>query len=302
MENFSLLLPTPIKTANILSSNVLDNEYQDWVAGSYNLGMRVHKHAGDLHYVFESTINNNTLEPDMTQELANNWARVGITNKFELFDPSISTQTVYPEYIQYTLQNIGRYNTLFLGNISAASVSVEQKDSFGTVIYAKTVNLIPNISAPTWFAYRYGSRARARELFLEGFSINANTTLKVTINNPGADVKIGILLLGVNKYFGNTQYGASFEIKDYSYVTIDKWGATKAIEAVYGRNASMDVHVDIGKETNFANILADYRAKFVLLRGAKDRAWLTSYGICKFKGIVTWSTVSIFNITIEGTP
>lgn len=300
MENFSLLLPFKIKEANIVSTNVLDNEYPNWVAGTYSLGQRVHVVLADLHYIYESTINGNTAAPDISVQSANNWVRVAETNKFKLFDPSISTKTEYPEFIEYTLQNIGRYNTLYFGNIEASSIEVTIKDSLDAVIYSNTVNLVPNISQSSWFSYRYGTRARQRELYLDGLPINSNTKLTFKIINSGLVAKVGVIIVGVNSYFGNSAYGANFGIKDFSYVASDDFGNTIAVERVYGRSVELTIHIEKTRETYFANKLTDFRAKFVLYRGAKNRTWLTSYGLCKWRAVIPYETETIFNLTIEG--
>lgn len=301
MDGFSLLPPFNILDANISYTNISETDYPVYAAGTFALGQRCLLIATNQHYVYESLVAGNTVAPDITQKQTTNWLRVSSTNKFKLFDQSITSQTQNVGLIEYTLTGIGRFNTLYFGNLSAASVEITITDVSSTVIYNQVFSLVSTISASSWWNYFYETRNRARELFVDGLPLNANSTVNIKIRNTGDIAKCGILLIGVNQFYGSSQYGAKFGIDDYSVKDKNIYGDISITERAYNKHINLTVWVEKSKVDALANRLADYRAKFVLYRGAPGYSSLTAYGYFQnFEGVISYPTHSIFTIDIQG--
>lgn len=301
MDSFSLLPPFELKDANITFSNVPENDYPAYVAGTFSLGQRCMLITANNHYIYESLIGANTVPPDITQKVTTNWLRVSSTNKYKMFDQSIASQTQNAEYIECKLTNMGRFNAIYLGNLSASAVEITITNATNAVIYTKIFSLIPKISRSSWWSYFYEKRVRSRDLYIDGLPFNASSNVNLKIINTGDTAKCGILLIGVNQVFGAAQYGAKFGIDDYSIKDKNAYGDISITERAYNKHINLTLWVETAKVDALANTLADYRAKFVLYRAAPGFSSLIAYGYFQsFEGVISYPTHSIFTIDIQG--
>jgi hypothetical protein len=140
-SDFIVVRPFEVTNDLLVSSNVDEDDYAEWDAGTgYTLGQRVIV-IGDggspetfYHNIYESVLagtntgNNPWDDPQWPDGTPTNWLLVGKTNRWKMFDNANSSQTTNAESIEVNFTTSRRANAIACLNVDAEEIEVIVED------------------------------------------------------------------------------------------------------------------------------------------------------------------------------
>lgn len=294
-----IISPQLIVDAIFTSSDVPEADYAAYSAlTTYALGNRVIVIGADVHEIFESLANANLGNPvtDTTK-----WLDVGKTNRWKMFDGTVTSQTTKADSINVVLAPVGIVDAIALMNMSASSARVVVTDALEGVVYDVTIDLTSSSGIMDWYAYFFTPIIRVADLVLTDLPPYANPSIAVTISALGETVACGALILGKFFDIGETQYGAKVGIIDYSVKTVDAFGNYTILERAFSKRGTFDLLVDNTAIDALHEFLTSRRAIATVYAGAETYASTFVYGFYRnFDINIVYPSKSICSLEIEG--
>ena len=231
MSEMKVVPPIEITPARIVSYNVPENDYQEWVAGTYPIGTR--KIIAAQHTIYEVLAASTADSPlDGIAKAVPTWMIVSPTNRWKMFNKRrgntwmIGTTTTNPESIDITLRPGKRINTFGLVGVRASSVRVIMTiPGQAQPVYDKTFSMSSKAGG-SWYQYYFGqfvTKDNVAQLDLPAFN---NAYIRFLISAPGGVAEVGMLIIGMAKTIGVATYGTSLGDESYSNVSEDDFGNT----------------------------------------------------------------------------
>ncbi len=272
------------------------NAYPNWLTGTtYSIGQIV---TYGIYGTYKSLQNNNLFKPPNTEPTY--WLRIGPTNKMACFDDKVSTATTSAGTLDFVVL-ANSEDTISLLNLVGNSVSIAVSTN-STVNYTATEQLAGSESID-WYSYFYFDQdtARTQANFFNIVGL-ANQYISVRIN--GTNVQIGNYVQGQIKQIGDTQYGASTGIIDYSKKETDEFGETTLTVRNYSKRMNSQIMISNSNINRVQRLLYSLRATPALWIGSDDLTYeepLIVFGFYKdFSTEISYPTSSICNLEIEG--
>ena len=303
MSNYPLIVVNPIEITDGMlygaGTNVPETDYSAWSSGTtYAAGARVI--LTSTHKIYESLQAANLNKNPVTEALW--WIEVSPTNKWALFDGSISTQTEQATHIKYTITPGETVNALAALNLtSATSVVVKITSALLGVVYNKTVDVSPVPATSTWWDWFFGIKRAQTQCVLVDLPSYPDATIEFDLYG-GASLAIGVLLIGQQRAFGTgIRYGAKVGIQDYSRKEKNDFGDTVLIQRAFAKRADFEMTLESGEVDSLANFLTDVRAVPCLWVGSTQYESTTVFGFYKnFDILISYPTSSDCSLQIEG--
>ncbi len=259
----------------------------------------VHTGTASIHLVFESLRSSNINNVPPVSDL--HWLQVSATNRWNMFDDSVSSRTSNIDTVDVNLDVVGRINSVAMLNMSAAEVRVIVTDTIDGVIYDRTESLVSSVGINTWYNWYFTPITRRRDILFSDLPSNANTEINVIVSDSGSMAEIGALVIGRVNNIGPTQYGLNVGIIDFSAKQRDSFGNTSVVERGFSRRANLSVWVNNNAVDQVVNILTDVRAIPVVYEASDQFGSSLIYGFYRdFDVAVELPTRSLLDITIEG--
>lgn len=242
----NVIVPTTITDAVLTYSNVTENDYAAWSAGTtYAAGERVI--STTTHRIYESGAAGN-LGKDPTNVVNRVgsppwWIEVSPTNKWAMFDGLISTKTTIATPLNITLRP-GFVGALYMSGLVAENISVTIKDApGGTVVYTYTASL-ENSQPPDYWEHFFMPFRQQTDFFLGDLPPYSDMEITITLSSVSGNVSCGILTIGDLRPLGMTEWGGEAQPKTYSRLGEDAWGNPKIITRPSGKNMKLSAHID----------------------------------------------------------
>ena len=300
--------PIAVTDAVLISANVAEPSGSDPAAWSsavtYAIGAKVRVVGTDSHKIYQSLQGSNLnhtpglTTPDLW------WIYVGPTNRWNLFDQSITSQATNATTIDVTLRPDGRANAVAILNVSAGYAQVIMTDTAtGTEVYNKTVNLASDSGITDWHSYFFSPISRKEDIVFSDLPPYANPTIRIILSETtmGIIVKAGAIIIGQKTEVGGTQYGAKVGIQDYSIKTQDIYGNYQVLQRAFRKTASFSVLVSGSYVDQLHKLLTDLRSVPIVYAGSDDYTSTIIYGFYKDFGItIAYPAESICSLDIEG--
>lgn len=228
------------------------------------------------------------------------WAEVGPINKLAMFDRRVGSQTVNADSIEVEITLKSEcIDEVTIVNCDAASVTVTQTDPTDGEVYSQTQTMDEDVG--DWWEYLYFPIVRKSVAVFSGLLPYRDSVVAVTLSNPGADAKCGLLALGLALEPGGAQYGATDGITDYSVVREDDWGIRDIVERDYADDAEFQVWVAKAESERFRRMLAEQRAQATVFMLAPDaRPEAIYYGLPSFRRTFSYPEVDVFTVSVKG--
>ena len=294
-----LIRPMTVTSAMLTSSTVAETVSLYNAGTTYALGATVRQDAADGSWLYESLV-----AGESGNALTNTakWLAKGATNRWKVFDGSVSSQTENADEIEYVIEATGRVDTIAILNVDASSVQVVAEDATDGEIYNETFSLVSPSGVSDIFAWLTEPIERLADIEISGLpTLYAGLTYTITINAPGATAKVGAIVLGLSKDIGGTQYGAQVEITDYSVKGTDDFGNITVIERAYAKRANFNVWVESGLVDQVQVLLARYRATPIVYSGSSAYGSTLIYGFFRDASVeIAGPNRSMLTIKIEG--
>ena len=230
-----------------------------------------------------------------------NWLDIGPSNKWAMFDGEISTATTKSTSLTVVLKP-GYVNSLALFGLVGSNLAVTVRDALaGNIVYTLSQDLDGTIIAD-WYQYFFEPVVQLAELVLTDLPPYGDAHITVVLTGTGT-VECGICLVGTFYPLGDTQYGASVGIIDYSRKETDAFGVTTFVRRAYSKRMSAKLMLDNVQMNKVQRVLADLRATPCAWIGAGDVTYapLQVYGFYKdFSIEVAYPTASYCSLEVEG--
>lgn len=288
--------PVAITDAQFVSSTAPEADYPAYAAGTnYAVGANVI--FGHVAYQSVQTPNTGN-SPDVSPLY---WAVTGPTNRWAMFDQTISTQTVLASPLTVVIKP-GYVNSLALLNLSGSSLTVTVQDGLGgPVVYSRTQTLDGTIIID-WYQYFFEPSVQLADVVLTDLPPYGNAYITISITGGGS-VGCGSMIVGTVYVLGDTQLGASAGIIDYSRKDTSATGVTTLVKRQYSKRMSAHLWLDNVALNKVQRVLADLRATPCVWIGTDAAGYepLTVFGFYRdFSLDVAYPTVSYCNLEIEG--
>lgn len=231
----------------------------------------------DIHKLYKSAGAGNTGNAltDTTK-----WTYLGSTNARALFDTTYGSQTSNADTIVFTVTPGLVINSLYLGNLDAASVRIVQSASG----YDRTVVLNQH-GCLNWYDYWYKLITRMTDLAsVSNIPPYPASTLTITISNTGGIAKCGIFVMGYAYVIGGTQWEAMGGIISYSGTSTDAFGNTTFLPRAKVKKLNVEVRIIPGFEDEAFRLLTLYTDVPMVFIASTDYAMAAIYG-----NLGTWS-------------
>lgn len=298
--SMKILRPVVINDAALTSTNIPETDYAAYSAGTtYALGARVIVVGTNIHKIYESLSSGNIAHTPATSPTF--WLDLGATNRWKMFDYSVTSQSTNANTIDITCHATGRTNGIALINVSAATVRVKMTDAIDGVVYDRTFSLVSIAGIDDFYAYFFEPVVRLGDLVILDMPPYYNATIQVTLSAPGETVRCGAIVIGMLINVGGLQYGATVGIQDYSVKTRDDFGNYTILQRAFSKNANFTVWISASMVDQLEILLAAYRSVPTVYIGSELYGSTLIYGYYKgFSIAITYATESVCTIELEG--
>ncbi|OGB26188.1 MAG: hypothetical protein A3I66_00615 [Burkholderiales bacterium RIFCSPLOWO2_02_FULL_57_36] len=289
--------PTPITSANLVSSTATE-AHSEWSSvTTYALNDRVILAAAGR--IYQCIVDPNTNHPPASSPLY--WIDVGPTNKWAMFDEKISTQSAQATALTVVIKP-GYVNSLAVFGLEGATLAVTVRDGLsGPVVYTYTKDLDGTIIAD-WYQYYFESSVQLADVVLTDLPPYGDAHITVEVGSGGT-AKCGILIAGTVYVLGDTQYGATASITDYSRKDTDALGVTTFVRRAYSKRMSASLMLPNSQLNKVQRVLADLRATPCAWLGTDSAGFepLTMFGFYRdFSIDVAYPAQSYCSLEVEG--
>jgi len=260
-----------------------------------------HTATAQVHRVYESLqVGNLGNYPSMAAS-STWWLDTGSTNRWKMFDGSITSQTANASSISTVFAATGRMDSVACMNVSAATMRVLMHDAVDGDVYDHTYSLVSDSGITDVYAYCFLPIDRVSDKVITDLPPYANAAITVTLTATGETVLCGACILGQSREVGGIQYGASVGIQDYSVKQKDAFGNYSILERTFNKRGDFKLFVANSLVDQLEAILAGYRALPVLYVGSDSFSSTDIYGFYKdFSIDISYPDYSICSIQIEG--
>ena len=280
-----------------------------YVASTYTAGQRVYR--TQTHRIYEAlgTIAANTNKPPETMietpgglGVTATWLEVAPTNKWAMFDSVINSATKAVGFM-FAIVSTSQINSVALfGLIGTEAQVILRSGAYpGTVVYGPVTINLQGSKVTDWYDYFFSEFRQIDQAVLTDLPVYFQGNLEVSIT--GADVAIGQMAVGFASQIGETEYGSSSGIVDYSVKTINAFGNSTFVERAYSKRMSAKVWMSNDDVDSVQTRLASVRATPCVWVGTEETKYnnLVVYGFYKdFTIDVQDYSASSCTLEIEG--
>lgn len=288
-----LIAPVLITDAVLTASSLTENDTDDaplWGAGAKTVEQRVRRPT--THRVYECLVAHTAA--DVAGDYPENnltgptpkWLTVKPTNKHAAFDNVMSTQSVAPESMSWTLSLVNIADSVTMYEVEALTVRVKQTVG-GVVKYDKTVNT-RNRNVRTFRDFFFKPVTFRRDVSFTDLPPYRNSTVEITVSKPGSVAKVGDIQVGRFDSLGDMLWAPSVRAVDYSIVTADKFGNTLFTPRRVVNVVECDIFVENG---NFDEVV-----RLLKLGKSSPRSWL---GDPRFGALNNFAYVQDFRVVLS---
>lgn len=257
--------------------------------------------SANSHHRYVSLQSSNLNKTPGDAAAASWWLDMGTTNRWNMFDGSLTSQTINPGSIDVTLVAPGRIDSMALMNISTATVEVALTDATDGVVYHRNFSMISDSGILDWYTYFFEPIERLTDLVVTDLPPYYAPSLRVVMTDTAAPPACGACVIGLSKDIGAVQYGAQVGIQDYSIKQIDAFGNYTVLQRAFSKRANFTVWSPSAQTDRIASLLASYRATPIVYVGSELFGATAVYGFYKdFNIEISYPDYSVCTLEVEG--
>ncbi|MBF8651972.1 hypothetical protein IRZ81_14330 [Pseudomonas putida] len=279
-------------------TNVPEADYPLWMSTTaYAVGDIVMLE----HRSYEALVANSNKNPTGGATDPPTWLDLGPTNRWRMFDDKIGTVTTNPESISLTIAPGRAVDSLAFFGLDAASIYVRVVDPYQGIVYESSVSPVSTDGINDWYEYFFAPVEVNEDFVLLDVPVGSYGSIEIKVAKPAGIAKVGALILGKAAVLGDTLYGTSVGITDYSRKERDDFGNTVIVERDYSKRADFDVMVPTSMVSQVQRLLSKHRAKPLVWIGEASYQSTILYGYYKeFNLVISGPTASDCSISVEG--
>lgn len=280
-----------------LITNVPENDYPLWVSSkAYVVSDRVMLG----HNNYEALVAHTNSSPTVVTDPPT-WLDLGPTNRWRMFDDKVGTVTTNPESISLSISPGRAVDALAFFGLDAGSIYVRVTDPYQGIVFESQVSPVSTDGINDWYDYFFSPVELNEDFALLDIPVGSYGSVDIVIAKPGGVAKVGALILGKMAVLGETLYGSSVGITDYSRKERDDFGNFIVVERGYSKRAEFDLIVQTSRVSAVQRTLTKYRAKPLVWIGEASYQSTILYGYYRdFNVVISGPTASDCSISVEG--
>ena len=246
-----VLIPFTVGDSNIISTTIPEDDFPQWAVGTtYAVGDKVISGLGGTtntitHRIYEALQASTGVDPTTDTADPPYWLNLAATNRWKAFDQKISDPVTVPDgttTINYVLKGFGiSSNSLTLFGLIGREASLVATDATEVEVYRKTISLVDNTLVDDWFTYFFEPARVRSEAIFEGIPPYANAEYEITVTDTtSVEPQLGQIVAGQEYTLGNTNYGTSVSIEDYSRKDRDAFGNAIIVQRPFAKLIDFD--------------------------------------------------------------
>lgn len=283
----NVLAPLTITPAMLTASSLAEDDYAAWSgATTYALADRVVY----SHRIFESLQASNLNKTPGATASATWWLDVGPTNRWAMFDGSVSTASEDTADIVVTLTPGAIVDAVACVAAVGDTVRVRMLDG-ADVVYDQTLSL-DSTPIADWDDYFFSQQVLAGELVFDGLPRYLLATVEVTLAAAASVAALGVLAIGTLHELGTVEAGASAGITDYSRKTTDDFGTTTLLQRTYSKRSQQRLKLGTDELRRVQALLAGLRAV--------PCVWIGVGNTDRYAPLVVFGWFASFSLDIQG--
>lgn len=247
----------PITDDNFVSSNVVEDDAPEWLAGStYAIGDEVMLE----HVVYRAAA---AISAGVDPRLAANrtqWPIVGATNRWRMFDMTrgseIQTTNGDSVVVEFDMTQI--YSSISLFGLVGRTVQIEIIDGSNGTVFDETYPLTSNTGINYFFAWFYSPPINSRLFVSTEVPYYPGARIRVSVVYTGSTVKVGKLVVGRAQDLGCTSYGTNVRFLNFSRRERDEFGNLVQTERRKVSERTFHVRVDSGRLASVEQAIKDF--------------------------------------------
>lgn len=291
-----IVRPLPVTPERLTATNVPETDHPFWSATkAYAVGDRVIQ----AHRRFEALRAHSKVVPG-TDTDPPTWLDLGATNRWRMFDAVVASQTRMAAAIDVSVTPAAVVNAVALFGLSGVNVTVQMIDPLEGVVFDRTTSLV-NAGVRNWYDYFFEPITRREDLVVLGMPAYGTARVRVVVRAGEGEAAIGSLVLGSVRTIGETGYGSSVGITDYSRKERDAFGSPVIVQRGFSKRANFDVLIDTEQISTVQRLLASLRTQLVVWVGHEAFEETIVYGYYRdFDIVIRDPSVSPCTISVEG--
>lgn len=287
-----------IADANLVSSNVPVTETL-WTAGTYVTGTQ--RYEG--HLLYEVIATPSTTDQPSVGVAASppTWKSVGAINRWRMFDQKANYQTVVatPLIAEITVPVAATAASVL--NVDGKELQITVTDSVEGIVYDRTVQLLDNSGVIDWWTYYFLPYTQKTDVILTDLPSYPGATIKLQVRVGTGNVKVGEFTVGNLRYLGETNFGSSAGILDFSKKTVDDQGNYLIEQRSFSKRGRFDVQIDTTSIDYIHSLLTSLRSSPAVWVGSGNFSSTIIFGFYRDFDINIQNPVaSQLTISIEG--
>lgn len=289
----------PVTDAILTATDIPETDHAAYAAGTtYTLGQRVI--VPSTHEVYESLQATNLGHDPLLEDTW--WGRVSATNRWKVFDPSSTSQTVIGTSAYYELTPGQSVDSVALVNVTGLeNVRIRVIDPVYGTVFDQTASLLTPPSSATWYAWFFEPRTGQSQFVVTGLPQYPSAKVRVDLESSST-AKVGVLLIGTSKAIGSiVKFGVRLSIQDFSGKERNSFGEVSLIKRGNIKTMSLPIEVDTDQLDDVYGSLAELTGTACLWLGTSLFSALNLYGfINTFDIVVSYATHSELSLELEG--
>ncbi len=258
----------------------IETRYPDWDdATAYQHGNTVF----DTYYYYTSVIDNNLNNQPKDKDRL--WLKMEASNRYAQVDTQALTESicdvdtiiggVAPFNLITVFQN-ARYDTIAFGNVNGSSVLVEMLDSGDQVVWSETKSLgRTRLDVVDWYTYYFtpipdADATTEEEVIFRLPSYDDQYKIRTTIYENNSSSSCSYMICGQAKYLGDSLYGYSSGLDDFSYKEVDDMGVLDLKRRQSRQLADIDFIYKSGNIRHVMRLIREHLGKVILIVADED--------------------------------
>ena len=295
----NVTIPQEISTeaGTLLSTNVVDETYPEWAAGTFTRGDKVILDSS----IYEVVASTTDTPPDIgsvpSVGVPASWLRLGYVNSLRMFTgtrDSVSTSDIGNITTTFTSAN-NYYNQVALLGLVGQSVTITVLNSADEVQQVKTVGLV-DAGIENWFDYFFAPFNQIESVVLADLVYIPNGKIKVEIE--GTPAACGRVVLGSAVDIGIMNEGSTVGLLTFSRFERDGFGHLTVNEGRTVNTASFTASVEKSLVDFTLKTLRNAGGKIALYIGAEGMEATIILGIAE-EPRINYSSFTLCDLTLE---
>lgn len=231
------------------------------------------------------------------------WIKKSANNTYSMFDEFVNSQTTRTSPLTVEVDPGGMFNSAAFFNLSGVTdLQIIIKDGVtGPTVYSQTFDLDDTIIID-WYMYFFEPYDLRSEFIVNDLPPYSNAVITCTFTGD-ATVGVGNMVVGNIYQIGQTQYGVTTGIRDYSTKNVNTFGITTFTQRAFSKRMEANVYVENADLRFIDKLLQDLRATPSVWIGSSANGYdiLSVYGYYRdFNIEIPYPNNSFCRLEIEG--